>query len=163
MNIPEDGSDEGDSSVNAQEHHWEPELPVHAELPPDIFLHTDDLENEDQGPQAVAEAFSAEERRDMEEALRQPAKIMRFPVQTAGAPVPNRRAGIAGYQKYARAFSRRNPWAPFTSHIDWAVARWAKLRGPGSTAFTELLKIEGVGYLSYLPMSDSCSCRCLKL
>ncbi|KAG1770541.1 hypothetical protein EDD22DRAFT_977201 [Suillus occidentalis] len=35
-------------------------------------------------------------------------------------------------------------WAPFTSHIDYEVARWAKLRGQGSTAFSDLLNIEGV-------------------
>ncbi|KAF9474258.1 hypothetical protein BDN70DRAFT_815973 [Pholiota conissans] len=28
--------------------------------------------------------------------------------------------------------------------MEWEVARWAKLRGPGSTAFSELLEIDGV-------------------
>ena len=28
--------------------------------------------------------------------------------------------------------------------VDWKVAKWAKLRGPGSTAFSELLGIQGV-------------------
>ncbi|KIM46872.1 hypothetical protein M413DRAFT_16473 [Hebeloma cylindrosporum] len=37
-----------------------------------------------------------------------------------------------------------NIWAPFQSKLEWEVAQWAKLRGPGSTAFTELLEIEGV-------------------
>ncbi|KAL0957479.1 hypothetical protein HGRIS_001272 [Hohenbuehelia grisea] len=35
-------------------------------------------------------------------------------------------------------------YAPFASQIDWEIARWAKLRGPGSTALTELLKIPEV-------------------
>lgn len=35
-------------------------------------------------------------------------------------------------------------FAPFLSKLDWEVARWAKLRGPGSTAFSELMGIEGV-------------------
>ncbi|KAJ7845718.1 hypothetical protein B0H14DRAFT_2357953, partial [Mycena olivaceomarginata] len=35
-------------------------------------------------------------------------------------------------------------WAPFKSRIDWAVARWAKLRGSTSTAFSDLLAIEGL-------------------
>ncbi|KAF8958080.1 hypothetical protein BDZ97DRAFT_1906593 [Flammula alnicola] len=35
-------------------------------------------------------------------------------------------------------------WAPFQSKMDWEVARWAKLRGQGSTAFTDLLAIDGV-------------------
>ncbi|KAJ3752644.1 hypothetical protein EV360DRAFT_54847 [Lentinula raphanica] len=37
-----------------------------------------------------------------------------------------------------------NRWAPFISRMDWEVARWAKLRGSGSTAFSDLLAIEGV-------------------
>jgi hypothetical protein len=37
-----------------------------------------------------------------------------------------------------------NPWAPFNSKKDWEIARWAKLRGAGSTAFSELLEIDGV-------------------
>lgn len=37
-----------------------------------------------------------------------------------------------------------NPFAPFLSKLDWDMAQWAKLRGPGSTAFTELMGIEGV-------------------
>lgn len=37
-----------------------------------------------------------------------------------------------------------NPWAPFNSQKDWELARWVKLRGPGSTAFSELLAINGV-------------------
>ncbi|KAJ7768780.1 hypothetical protein B0H14DRAFT_2539331 [Mycena olivaceomarginata] len=35
-------------------------------------------------------------------------------------------------------------WAPFKSRTDWAVARWAKLRGSTSTAFSDLLAIEGL-------------------
>ncbi|KAF9049009.1 hypothetical protein BJ165DRAFT_1402848 [Panaeolus papilionaceus] len=37
-----------------------------------------------------------------------------------------------------------NPWAPFNSKTDWDIACWAKKRGPGSTAFTELLGIDSV-------------------
>ncbi|KAJ7703809.1 hypothetical protein B0H14DRAFT_3099824 [Mycena olivaceomarginata] len=39
-----------------------------------------------------------------------------------------------------------SPYAPFTSKMDWdsEIARWAKLRGSGSTAFNDLLAIEGV-------------------
>ncbi|KAF8259944.1 hypothetical protein EI94DRAFT_1706680 [Lactarius quietus] len=35
-------------------------------------------------------------------------------------------------------------YAPFLSKTDWEIARWAKLRGPGSTAFSELMSIEGI-------------------
>ena len=37
-----------------------------------------------------------------------------------------------------------NLFAPFRSKLDWDMARWAKLRGPSSTAFSELLAIDGV-------------------
>ncbi|GLB39850.1 putative protein Coprinopsis cinerea okayama7 130 [Lyophyllum shimeji] len=37
-----------------------------------------------------------------------------------------------------------NIYAPFRSQLEWEVARWAKLQGPSSTAFTELMSIEGV-------------------
>ena len=37
-----------------------------------------------------------------------------------------------------------NPWAPFNLKKDWEITRWAKLRGAGSTAFSELLAIDGV-------------------
>ncbi|KAF9497635.1 hypothetical protein BDN71DRAFT_1481608 [Pleurotus eryngii] len=37
-----------------------------------------------------------------------------------------------------------NSWAPFASKIDWEVVRWAKLHGPGSTAFSGLLQIDGL-------------------
>jgi hypothetical protein len=45
--------------------------------------------------------------------------------------------------------STSNIYSPFTSQMDWEIARWAKLRGSGSTAFTDLLKIEGVGFSAF--------------
>ncbi|KAG1852717.1 hypothetical protein F4604DRAFT_1883476 [Suillus subluteus] len=38
-----------------------------------------------------------------------------------------------------------NIYAPFASKIDWEMARWAKLQGPSSTAFSDLLSIESIG------------------
>ena len=37
-----------------------------------------------------------------------------------------------------------NIYAPFNSQTDWEFAKWAKLRGPTSTAVTDLLNIPGV-------------------
>lgn len=48
------------------------------------------------------------------------------------------------YTSNVNVNSERNIWAPFNSKLDWEVARWAKMRGPGSTALSELLAIEGV-------------------
>ncbi|KAI0337593.1 hypothetical protein BDW22DRAFT_1314079, partial [Trametopsis cervina] len=37
-----------------------------------------------------------------------------------------------------------NPYSPFASKLEWELARWAKLRGVGQTAFSELLGIDGI-------------------
>jgi len=48
-------------------------------------------------------------------------------------------------EKYTTTINgEKDCWAPFSSEIDWKVARWAKLRGLGSTAFSDLLAIDGV-------------------
>jgi len=54
-------------------------------------------------------------------------------------------AGPTADDRYSSSLgSHSNPWAPFASEIDWKVAHWAKTRGPGSTAFSDLLAINGV-------------------
>ncbi|THU90457.1 hypothetical protein K435DRAFT_911965 [Dendrothele bispora CBS 962.96] len=53
--------------------------------------------------------------------------------------------------------SANNKYAPFYSRMEWEVARWAKMRGTGSTAFDDLLAIKGVGDalgLSYRNSAD---------
>jgi hypothetical protein len=52
-----------------------------------------------------------------------------------------------GYTAYSRDLHDEDTpseWAPFATRMEWELARWAKLRGPSSTAFSELLKIDGV-------------------
>jgi hypothetical protein len=64
----------------------------------------------------------------------------------AGVPICTD-AQVSSYQSYGHSVSGdtvTNIWAPFASRLDWDIARWAKVRGPGSTAFSELLCIEGV-------------------
>ncbi|KAF8991495.1 hypothetical protein BDQ17DRAFT_1332862 [Cyathus striatus] len=44
---------------------------------------------------------------------------------------------------YQHSFSSvLNPWALFTSRLNWEVTKWAKCHGPSSTAFSELLAID---------------------
>ena len=51
----------------------------------------------------------------------------------------------ASYElEIAQDVDKTNPYAPFASQLDWDIAKWAKLRGPGSTAFGELMSIPGV-------------------
>ncbi|OJT06023.1 hypothetical protein TRAPUB_1712, partial [Trametes pubescens] len=67
-----------------------------------------------------------------------------FPGNRAGAPTDQRRERSA-YETYQARIDavNENPYAPFISRMDWEFARWAKNRGPGSTAVSELLQIEG--------------------
>ncbi|THU82700.1 hypothetical protein K435DRAFT_444376 [Dendrothele bispora CBS 962.96] len=51
--------------------------------------------------------------------------------------------GFEAYQSKIPG-SSENVWAPFASKMDWEIAHWAKMRGTGSTAFSDLLAIQGV-------------------
>jgi hypothetical protein len=70
-----------------------------------------------------------------------------FPLDTAGAPMPDSAQGASGFVKYGRALGSSEEHAPFRSKVDWDIARWAKLHGPSSSAMTKLLEIDGVRYL----------------
>jgi hypothetical protein len=66
----------------------------------------------------------------------------KYPSARAGQPLMHEESRDHAYG--AALGSGDNPWAPFKSKKDWEIARWAKLRGAGSTAFSELLAIDGV-------------------
>ncbi|KAJ3817089.1 hypothetical protein F5880DRAFT_1632127 [Lentinula raphanica] len=71
--------------------------------------------------------------------------IQQYPDPRAGAPVERQGAIVNENSKYLQNLEAgANPWAPFGSQVEWEIARWAKLRGPSSTALTELLSINGV-------------------
>lgn len=42
-----------------------------------------------------------------------------------------------------------SPYAPFASRIEWEIACWAKFRGVSSTAFSDLMAIDGVCSFQY--------------
>jgi hypothetical protein len=67
--------------------------------------------------------------------------VERFPSGVAGAPIPDMGQG---FQLPLDVLGTENIWFPFQSRRDWEFAQWAKNRGPGSTAVTELLAIDGV-------------------
>ncbi|OSD08399.1 hypothetical protein PYCCODRAFT_1482768 [Trametes coccinea BRFM310] len=75
--------------------------------------------------------------------------VVPYPDTSAGSAVKGEdtsRTPCLTYDGYQTALGgpSSNPYAPFTSETDWQVARWAKLRGPGSTSFTELVTIPGI-------------------
>ena len=69
--------------------------------------------------------------------------IDKFPFGSPGAPIPGVAQGSSAYQSHL-ATVPDSVWAPFRSQCDWEVACWAKMRGPTSSAVTELLAIPAV-------------------
>jgi len=78
-----------------------------------------------------------------------PPFVERYPHASAGAPHFLAIDRGNDHEEYAKKIGTSNPWAPFESEIDWKLAKWAKMRGPSSTALTELLDIPGVRLLLY--------------
>lgn len=77
----------------------------------------------------------------------------RYPLSHAGEPVGREDAMDSRYN--AAVDGTSNPWAPFHSKLDWEVAQWAKLRGPGSNAFSELLGLGEVSYTIFFRLRSS--------
>ena len=69
--------------------------------------------------------------------------VDRFPFGCPGMPILNKPQGSSMYEKW-RSTSKDSLWTPFCSELDWNIAQWVKMRGPSSTAATELLAIPGV-------------------
>ncbi|KAH8101598.1 hypothetical protein BXZ70DRAFT_891549 [Cristinia sonorae] len=78
-------------------------------------------------------------RQRVEDAIRQPVHIQHFPLDSAGKPIQQ---GSTVFDSYGTDAS--NPYAPFSSKMDWEIARWSKLLGPGSNCLDRLLSIEGL-------------------
>lgn len=155
----EDPDSIDDIGLNAN---WEPPPP---QLPPTTDRASSSTGRLDPNPadphEPTTSSASAHAHAAAEHSARQrETYVVRFPSAMAGAPVPHvpvvpqantRRSSVATYAAYQAAVDKgsdasqpANPYAPFASRIDWEVAKWAKLRRSGSTAFTDLIAIEEV-------------------
>jgi hypothetical protein len=76
----------------------------------------------------------------------------KHPSARAGQPLTHEESTDYGYDAALGGGDNSSPWMPFNSKKDWEIARWAKLRGVGSTAFSDLLAINGVGFSSFFPI-----------
>ncbi|THH31606.1 hypothetical protein EUX98_g2563, partial [Antrodiella citrinella] len=83
-------------------------------------------------------------RSHVEQALRQEVHVEHFPSLRAGESLKTTTTAFGTYDQGVNGGEAGNIFAPFESERDFNIARWAKMRGPGSTAFDELLKISGV-------------------
>ena len=85
------------------------------------------------------------ERSSIEQRLRQKIHVKHYG-KRAGAIINAEEVEKFGFSSYMNS---DNIYGPFTSDIDWNVAKWVKLRGPSSSAATELLKIPEVCCLHF--------------
>ena len=109
---------------------------------------------------SASAAGRAEERRAIEAKAARKTFVVRYPSKLAGAPISKAKSVTSTNDSYRSQLNPanaddNNPYAPFASKLDWEIARWAKLRGPGSTAFTDLLAIEEVSRASCVCASPS--------
>ena len=69
--------------------------------------------------------------------------VEKFTLGRAGAPIAKRE--MPTNHRYQHTFyDVDNVYALFNSQLDWEVAQWGKMRGSSSSAFNELLAINGV-------------------
>ena len=76
--------------------------------------------------------------------LKKKPYVVKFSKGKAGATYTNPDCVDQNTAYTAQIGNQENPFNPFRSKVEWEVALWAKTRGPSSTAFTELMSIEGV-------------------
>ncbi|KAJ7705815.1 hypothetical protein B0H16DRAFT_1346020 [Mycena metata] len=134
---------ESDDEIEAQERAdlaggYEPPRPQRGE--------DDPMPPRDENPDPAVAPPTREVRKVAEDHFHHKPIVEKYHSALAGKPIVNPKAQ-SSEQAYASSLNdltAANPYAPFTSKLDWEVAKWAKLRGAGSTAFSQLLKIDGV-------------------
>ncbi|THU87904.1 hypothetical protein K435DRAFT_680843 [Dendrothele bispora CBS 962.96] len=136
---------------------WEPEIPEYLQTfgnqsrsaSPENLLSDSDNEIDTPSPKNFLSDSEDEDsdeflnpRHEAESSLTEDPFIESYPNPQAGAPLASGlKSENERYLETLPGGTAENPWAPFKSEMDWAIAKWAKLRGPSSTALTELLSI----------------------
>jgi hypothetical protein len=143
----EDGLEDFDEDeVNAMyEHDWEPNREGESDEEVEVVNVEERLPGTHFEGTPIPETT---QRFKIEDRLRHPPFVVQFP-GPAGRPLADRNSENADIRYRRELGPGSSFWQPFVSQIDWEVGRWAKLRGPSSNAFNELLKIPGVRSFIY--------------
>jgi hypothetical protein len=142
----EDSDDDFDNGLNLTMEFLEPERKPHS-----AETHPPAPENQvDEAPEdSSAKGKVMRLRGGAEMELRKEPFIVKFPNARAGAVHPEHVVDENLNASYTRKVgSAENPFFPFSSKMEWEIAQWAKMRGPSSTSFTELMNIEGVSFFT---------------
>ncbi|KAI1789745.1 hypothetical protein LXA43DRAFT_1062569 [Ganoderma leucocontextum] len=128
--------EEADALRYQEEEGWEP-LPEEHANDMDVDQDFPDPEAQNEPPDPSDPSHSRTSRLRAQEQLHAKTYVDCFPSELAGAPTHREQSA------YEEVNSEEdNKYFPFQSRMDWEIAHWAKMRGPTSTALTELLQIE---------------------
>jgi hypothetical protein len=94
-----------------------------------------------------------------EEVLQKQPFIVKFTKGRAGATYATQQVEgddlNASYRHNVANGENPSPYSPFSSKLEWEIVHWAKMRGPSSTAFNELIQIEGVSVIQIVISSQA--------
>lgn len=138
-------SDSGDSDLDKfdsnldfdHEHGWEPEVPPLAPPP-------EPEDNEGDAEEEVGSSTRYQQSTTLKNMAPHIEYFNDIHGRQAGVPVPNNQDTLSFHDEYKANFNSTYFDTPFKSKLDWKMAQWAKTRGPGSMAFSELLSIPGI-------------------
>ena len=114
--------------------------------PPSTPSPNDDSDTDDPMDDERGRLLNPSERENIEENILVKPVVTSFPGHAGKALLEAGSSGYAVYEEQVDVESG-NIYAPFQSKADWEFARWAKCRGVGSTAASELMGIDGVSYI----------------
>jgi hypothetical protein len=105
----------------------------------------------DASPPEANAAPTPEARKFAEDRFHHKPIVEKYPSHLAGRPISKdpSQSSEETYRSSMSESTAMNPYAPFKSKVDWEIAKWAKFRGAGSTAFTDLLNIGGVCLIAH--------------
>jgi hypothetical protein len=94
-----------------------------------------------------------------EEVLQKRPFVVKFTKGRAGATYATQQVEgdnlNASYRHNVANGENPSPYSPFSSKLEWEIVHWAKMRGPSSTAFNELIQIEGVSVIQFVISSQA--------
>ncbi|KAG2130636.1 uncharacterized protein EDB93DRAFT_1255833 [Suillus bovinus] len=136
-----------DEEDNREEYQWEPPVQEDEDIPGGE-LQADDLKDNNNG------GTDHQTRHQMEHRIidQDSVHVVLYPDRRAGQPIAQAEVQNVNAIYASNIDGTENPYAPFHSQMDWEITQWAKLRGPSSTALSDLLSIDGVSehlHLSY--------------
>ncbi|KAJ8509360.1 hypothetical protein ONZ45_g8474 [Pleurotus djamor] len=149
LNDPDEAVDLADQESSTQNGDDNEDLDGQATMDEEMGLEAERTERPALGDTIIEDNGNLEEvtpmrlRGGAEVDLQKKPFIVRYPGEKAGK-VYKEGGGDMNTKYNVSSGGNENPYHPFKSKIDWEVAHWAKTRGPSSTAFTELMQIEGV-------------------